>query len=61
MAYALGMLAFFGLMTAQASAALFSCLHSWHPVNREPSGEQAIPVALVDIRTFRAQRHRRNG
>jgi hypothetical protein len=55
------MLAFFGLMTAQASAALFSCLHSWHPVNREPSGEQAIPVALVDIRTFRAQRHRRNG
>jgi hypothetical protein len=44
MAYALGLFAFSGLMTAQALGALFACMHPWHHVQREHSHQQAAAL-----------------
>jgi hypothetical protein len=35
MANAVGFLAFFGLMTAQAAGALFACMTPWHRADRD--------------------------
>jgi hypothetical protein len=48
MAHALGWLAFFGLMTAQAFGALFACRYPWHHVKDKHNSEQAAPVAFAE-------------
>jgi len=45
MAYALNLLAFSGLMAAQAVGALFACLYPWHRVHSEHRNEQAAVSA----------------
>ena len=43
---ALGLAAFFGLMTAQSAGALFACMSSWHKVDRaHMAQEDAAPGA----------------